>query len=440
MKRIFYSLIMLIGLALLSTQSATAQLKSSYFMEGSYFRTELNPALKPTRGYIAVPALSGYSGGIYGNVDLELIRDLKSNFDSMNASEFLGKLPRVSRHSMKGDLTLFGAGFYSRKKVYWTFGANLHHDTNLAVSRDVAEILAEKRTGVYDVKSLGMDNSGYFDAFVGSAFNIGKYLSLGVRAKFLIGIQNVDIRVNQLSAKMVDGDYEVTPIGEWRMNSIENNHESVDDASVWRNLRSFGGAIDLGAELSLLGDRLRVSAAVTDLGFIYWGRRTHLGGYIEDEFDGDDTIADLGYAGYATRLNCNLNVGVEYRFCKDYLSVGLLSHTRFYRYAISTELTASFNARPTDWLTFTLSHTMLNANRPGVFGAAINIHPRAINIFMGMDYIGARYKATGLHPFQFMAVDTQMMMPRSAKSFNLYIGIGFNLARPKWMRKAEKEM
>ena len=151
-------------------------------------------------------------------------------------------------------------------------------------------------------------------------------------------------------------------------------------------------------------------------------------------------IADLGYAGYATRLNCNLNVGVEYRFCKDYLSVGLLSHTRFYRYAISTELTASFNARPTDWLTFTLSHTMLNANRPGVFGAAINIHPRAINIFMGMDYIGARYKATGLYPFQFMAMDTQMMMPRSAKSFNLYVGIGFNLARPKWVREAEKEM
>lgn len=107
----------------------------------------------------------------------------------MNASEFLGKLPNVSRHSEKGDLTLFGAGFYSRKKVYWTFGANLHHDTNLAVSRDVAEILADKRTGVYDVKSLGMDNSGYFDAFVGSAFNIGKYLTLGVRAKFLIGIR-----------------------------------------------------------------------------------------------------------------------------------------------------------------------------------------------------------------------------------------------------------
>lgn len=79
MKRIFYSLIMLIGLALLSTQSATAQLKSSYFMEGSYFRTELNPALKPTRGYIALPALSGYSGGIYGNVDLELVRNRRTN-------------------------------------------------------------------------------------------------------------------------------------------------------------------------------------------------------------------------------------------------------------------------------------------------------------------------------------------------------------------------
>ena len=52
MKRYIYALV---ALALLGVEGLSAQMKTSYFMEGSYFRTEMNPALVPTRGYVAVP-------------------------------------------------------------------------------------------------------------------------------------------------------------------------------------------------------------------------------------------------------------------------------------------------------------------------------------------------------------------------------------------------
>jgi hypothetical protein len=88
-----------------------------------------------------------------------------------------------------------------------------------------------------------------------------------------------------------------------------------------------------------------------------------------------------------------------------------------------------------NWITLTASHTFLNKNRPGIFGAAINIHPRALNIFVGMDYIDPNL----------VYVNDSILVPRYAKSLNVYFGLGFNMARPKFMRqeqlarKAEKK-
>ena len=57
MKRIVLFIVALV--AMIGADSASAQSRTSYFMEGSYFRTDLNPALAPTRGYIALPGISG---------------------------------------------------------------------------------------------------------------------------------------------------------------------------------------------------------------------------------------------------------------------------------------------------------------------------------------------------------------------------------------------
>ena len=57
----------LLVIAMLFANSASAQLKTSYFMEGSYFRTELNPALAPTRGYLGLTPYSGFTFGNYSN-------------------------------------------------------------------------------------------------------------------------------------------------------------------------------------------------------------------------------------------------------------------------------------------------------------------------------------------------------------------------------------
>ena len=82
-------------------------------------------------------------------------------------------------------------------------------------------------------------------------------------------------------------------------------------------------------------------------------------------------------------------------------------------------------------MTFTASHTFLNGNTPGIFGAAVNIHPRAINIFFGMDYIGSRKNMTDFEPTTMSEVDS-MRSPK-ATSYNFYVGVGFNFGRPDFL-------
>jgi hypothetical protein len=99
---------------------------------------------------------------------------------------------------------------------------------------------------------------------------------------------------------------------------------------------------------------------------------------------------------------------------------------------VATELTTSFNVRPTNWMTFTASHTFLNGNTPGIFGAAINIHPRAINIFIGMDYISSKKNdVEGFTPTTMSEIDG-WISPK-ATSYNFYVGVGFNFGRPDFL-------
>ena len=56
----------------MAAMTATAQeaLRSAYFLPGYNFRHELNPALAPERGYVALPAIGGLNVGLNSNIGL----------------------------------------------------------------------------------------------------------------------------------------------------------------------------------------------------------------------------------------------------------------------------------------------------------------------------------------------------------------------------------
>lgn len=473
MKRYIYAILSL-G-ALLMVESASAQIKSSYFMEGSYFRNDLNPALRPTRGYLVLPGISGVGVGISGNMlsvdNFIFERDgglVSALHGSVSADDFLSRLPELGFTSVREDINILGVGFYTGEN-FWNFGLGFHATEDVAISKDVFRALKRLGNGTFDLGNMALDFNGYLDAYVGASFPIGKYVTFGAKVKFLVGVMNASASFDEMSLNVNEERVDGIMQGSWRGNSVafdgsKNNGEGgfdtiyrLDPAFILHNIKSFGAALDLGVEVSILNDHLKFSAAVTDLGFIKWAPQSQVGGVVEGDFyytginletsevdaGGKIDLDKLTYLehakGYISYLTANLNVGVEYNFLDNHFAIGLLSHTRFHKSAIVSELTASLNIRPTNWITLTASHTFLNRNRPGIFGAAINIHPCAINFFVGMDYIDTNLVCAGRNIE--MLGGAELFVPRYAKSLNIYAGIGFNFARPKHLcQPSRKEL
>jgi hypothetical protein len=200
-----------------------------------------------------------------------------------------------------------------------------------------------------------------------------------------------------------------------------------------------------------LDDHLKLSAAVTDLGFIKWTTgTTNISGKLNGDFsfngynletqevDGNGSFEakmdEVPQAGdYISRLNFSVNAGVEYNILRNHIAFGVLSHTKFCGTTTYSELTASVNFRPTNWISATFSHTFLNHNRPGVFGFALNIHPSVLNIYAGVDFVDTQWVNGPT------VEGVQVPLPRYMKSMNAYAGVGFNFGRPKFLKGEKKE-
>lgn len=460
MKRLLFAILSLVAIAV--SERAEAQSSTSYFMEGSYFRTELNPALRPTRGYLSLPGMGGVGIDVSSNFlsvdNFFYKRDnqvVTAFHGAVTTAEFLDKLPDTEKLGIDLNVNLLGVGFYA-KRTYWNVGLNLRSQSDITLSKDMFRILKTLGNGTYNLGNTALSSNNFAELYVGSSFYVCDWINVGVRAKFLLGLLNADADFTEIVADVSPESITARLRGSMRANGVildmtkivpgdEINTDVInvnDISAILNNVRSFGAAIDAGVEIRLLDDHLRLSAAVTDLGFIKWSDKTHAIADVAADFYFNGVNLDTGDAdldsnfdatwsgepaeGYATRLNCSLNVGVEYAILRNRISIGLLSHTEFCNKMKFTELTASLNLRPLNWLSATFSHTFLNQNQPGVFGFALNIHPSVINIFVGVDYLDfnmVRYK--------------NIPIPRNMNSLNVYAGVGFNFGRPKFAKEAK---
>ena len=202
MKKI--AIFLVAAFALLGVNTANAQSRTSYFMEGSYFRTEFNPALTPTRGYVMIPGLSGVNLNVGTNFlsldnfvferDGQLVTALHQ---SVSADDFLNKLPDTLTATGNMNVNLLGVGLYT-KKMFWSFGANLRCDNNVAISKDIFRVVKTFGNGVYDLGSTSMSANEYVEVYAGTSFPLFDWMTVGARAKFLIGLANLSAEFDKL--------------------------------------------------------------------------------------------------------------------------------------------------------------------------------------------------------------------------------------------------
>lgn len=452
MKRFLIILVVLFG----SVATSVAQMRTAYFMEGSYFRTDMNAALAPTRGYIMLP-IAGHLGVDFGNNILSVNnlffkRDgqlYTFMSDRVSADDFLRNIPNKGKLSANVNTSIIGFGAHT-KKLFWSFGLNLRSNTEITLSKDMFVALKNLSNGFYDLGDTHISNREYLEAVLGFAIPIKEFMTFGFRVKGLVGLADLSMQAEKMYLDINENYVRAEMLGHIRGNSpIFNNHYTpgspfsvdgllqTDYMQALKNIKSWGLGLDFGFEFRFLEDRLRVSVGVNDLGFMSWNGCTTVNalGSAGFSFEGIDlettepkadgkfeAIMDKPSGSYLSRLSCSLNAGIEYNILKNHIAFGLLSHTEFCQNFNRTELTASVNFRIGRWLSTSVSHTFLNGNQPGVLGWALNIHPTGFHLFLGADFIDTRF-----------AVYNTIPVPKMMTSANVYVGVGFNLGKSKYM-------
>lgn len=470
MKKNFKYILTIIALCIGSLHINAQQVNTMYFLENAPVRHYLNPAFQPISGfYFGLPIL-GYSQLGLGNNSFT-VQSLTLSKDKLYQSI---KPTTLFRTDVQINLLDFG---FRTKKAYWSFALTEKIDGQFGIPKDLFNLglygTPDINNNNYNFGSLNFGINAYTEAALGYSRILNDQWTVGAKLKGLLGTAN-------LSANFEDFELNAN-IEEWKLKAEGNINASspakiqvgddfssfnvdFNDSDPMAFLRpsGFGIGVDLGATFKPI-EALTISAALTDLGSIRWRSNVNnvaleadytfdgAGDFTASDFENDDFMQatvdtllqrlkesatyEISQKSYSTALSPKLNIGAEYAFLDNRLSLGLLSRTMFQKKALYQELTGSVNLRPINWFNMALSYSVLNGRFSNI-GAGLGVRVGFINYFMNADYIPVRktnlpLSVVGADPIDLSGIPVlsalgtinEIPLPYKTDRFNVNFGI-----------------
>lgn len=384
--------------------TSAQELRTSYFMETSNFRHQMNPALLDSP-YVGM-FFSNINIGMTGNIgakqfifDTNGLPGYTGNYryttfmdPNVDAKTFLNKLHDKNRFDLYLNYNLFSVGFKAWGGVN-LLELNLRSNTNLTLPKglfEFAKTAGEKEH--YEFGGLGMRTQNYMELALGHSRDINKQWRVGGKLKFLIGAAYADFTADNVTLDMTEDAWRIQSNAQMKASLLKSDviHEDPSKNSAdgrprvkeldnfGFSLPGFGMALDLGVTYKPI-ENLTLSAAITDLGFISWKNTHHAssqGDYtfdgfnniyigsdkdqtedIDDQFDqiGDDleemfSVYDDGTKTATQVLAATVNVGAEYKLpAYDKLKFGFLYTSRIHGKYSWHQGMLNVGVRPVKW-------------------------------------------------------------------------------------------
>jgi len=443
-----YNRIFMAAALLMGTATVTAQeLSSAYFTQDYKYRHDMNPAFGNEQNYISIPALGNLNIQMQGNFgvgDFLFQNPATGKYDrtfmhpDVSVADALSGF-NTSENKITGNIgiTLVSAGFkgfggYNTIELNerTTFGASLPYD--------LFRFAKNLNNDTYNIGDIDVRAQSYAELAFGHSRNITDKLRVGAKVKLLFGVARADILFKDIKADMPANASQWTVSGQAQANvmmkgftylsetkeydSRKGSYDYVNDVDIdGAGIGGFGLALDLGAAYKVL-DELTVSAAISDLGYIGWSNNMQavnrassftFNGFkdvsVEEDRDPNtfeavadsyaDQLADFanlkdeGDQGATSKgIAATVKVGAEYQLPSyKALSFGLLGQHRFNGPFSCSEARLSANWTPLKWLDGGVNAAVSTYGASA--GWIINIHPKVLNFFIGMDqFLGKQTK------------------------------------------------
>ena len=486
MKRTKY-LIIIYLLAIIPINSIKAQYANTlYFMTEIAERNNMNPAFTPSCNFYLDFIFLPNAYFSFGN-DNFIIRDFIYNqngktqtfLSSKESLEFFFKnLQPTTTINFNYNLNILSFGFQV-KKSYFTFDLGLNMDVATYLPSDLLKFALygtpdPNGINTFNLSQLGIDASLYSNAAIGYMYKINKQLTIGAKAKLLMGYANINTSINKLNLNASRQEWSLETDGTInaslpiRFNTLENGN--IDFGSIQMNSANellellynpagIGAAIDLGIKYEPVKN-LVISASVTDLGMIYWSRNSFSASMqgshsidelidytlgdtlstdaIVDKFTGlgNEILNSMHTDGenkpYKSMLRGNFFLGAEYGILKNRISLGVVNRLKFKDTHLQDEVTVALNLRPIHWFNATVSHSFING-RLGTLGLGLNVKAGIMNMYIIADYIPTSYAQIPLGDnaltFNDKTILSNVFIPNRTQMCNVQMGWTWNIGQ-----------
>lgn len=466
MKRIFFALFVLFVTVPVFAQHNH---RTGYFLDGYTYKYKINPAFGADRGYFAIPVAGFTSASLETPLKLSgLLYPTGNNGElvtflspTVSLDDVMQGVKSMNPINANADISVISLGF-NTKKSFHTIDLSLKADARMNVPGALFS-WAKEASEVLDMSKLALNADARLELSYGYSRAILKNARFGFRVKLLAGLVKAQYMMDKLyltanqdqwTVESAGSGYYAAPFplitdgADRRVSEIEmpgDYNEIIDNVIAARNL---GAAIDLGFSIDVI-KYLTLSASVTDLGVMTWNNAYMLGSpdkpWTYEGFDGigdeqmdwneqfsvlGEELVDLVYprvlsegAKKLDMLSMTAHLGVELRMpFWQRLSVGALGTARIDGPYTWYEGRASVNCALFRWFSFSGSYAYSTFGES--YGAAINLHPKGLNLFVGLDSFKPLMNMTK----QYVPID----------SFNTNVTVGLDIAFGKYKGRYPK--
>jgi hypothetical protein len=444
-------------------ENADAQDNTLYLMPVIPQANQLNPAwMTPCRTYVELPVISSVKLNIrntaFGFHDvIHTGTGTNSGIYYFDWTEFARKLQRNNFFTINTDIDLLGAGF-SYKSWYITFGIANHSEVIVQYPHDLASLkdgnwqVASGTPVPVNLSGLGINVTIWNSIGISAAKELREGLRVGVRAKYLQGMANLNTRRSNFELNTFSNPIILAAEAQYRINAsfpvtlgyaanglvnkldFSNSMNNIVGNYIFNGNR--GLAFDAGIVYDL-DEKTQLSASFTDLGFIWWRKNVNnFTGSANSTFSGldlnqllvnpgqvnliraiQDSIKKSFYAsgskrGYVTLTSTKVFGGITYELAEG-LKAGAMTRLDIYSLHVRPSLTLSMNYIPFPVLAATLSYTIMN-NKFNQVGAGLALGNRGAQFYLLTDNIPVRFTRSA---------NSSLIWPYNARMISIRFGL-----------------
>lgn len=386
--------LLILALGLLGSASTFAQNidQLAFFQRQAPTAYRYNPAIIGETGFIGVGGVSLNTRSNLGaltffyDIDGKTVTALNK---AVPTDLFLNQIHDHNYLLADFRYTLFSYGFV-RDKSYQTLEVSIRNRDEVTLPKDLFVLLKTGvKQNVYNFSNARIDTDSYAEIAYGYARKLSDVVSIGARAKLLVGMTSTDARISDFriawaeegkTSISFDASLDVT--SKKKVKNIGTAlHPEFDPKPPAFSLPGGAGlAFDLGV-LITPGDYLTLSASVADLGFLcnFYKR----GGYVSASFSIDDFMTyyseDMDWleiAALAANTVESIDASAEFKATKnhtrvhympfsfdlglkyampfyDRLSIGLNGHVTHFRKTSFWDTRLGVDVAPLNWLDLT---------------------------------------------------------------------------------------